>query len=322
METIRNYLENMFLNLPRTNEVLKAKTELGQMMEDKYNELIASGKTDNEAVGIVISEFGNLKELAEELGIYDYIKPKNIKPEKILSMQQAKEYIQSRISASIRIAIAVFLCIISPMFIVTADIVDSVMKTDTHIAEGVGILVFFLILILAISIFIFTGINEKKWDFVKYEPLQMDFATESYIREQMANFKSSYAIMIVIGVALCIGSVIPAAMLDSFSLNGTFFEDLSAVLLFFLAGIGVMLFIVAGMRQKAYELLLHLNGYQKSYYRGESRKVRKIMSVFWPTVLCIYLIFSFLTMHWEISWIIWPLAGVISRIIKISDEEE
>ena len=56
METIRNYLENMFLNLPRTSEVMKAKMELGQMMEDKYNELIASGKSDNEAVGIVISE--------------------------------------------------------------------------------------------------------------------------------------------------------------------------------------------------------------------------------------------------------------------------
>lgn len=322
METIRNYLENMFLNLPRTNEVLRAKTELGQMMEDKYNELIESGKTDNEAVGIVISEFGNLKELAEELGIYDYVKPKNIKPERILTMQQAKDYIHGRISASIKIALAVFLCIISPMVMILSESVGEVVKEQTNIAEGLGILFFFLVLIIAIGIFVYTGINAKKWEYLKYEPLQMDFATESYIREQMDNFKSSYAIMIVIGVAMCIGSIIPAAMLDSFSLNGTFFDNLSGAFLFFMVGIGVMLFIVAGVRQRAYELLLHLNGNQRSYYRGNSRRVRKIMSVFWPTVLCIYLIFSFLTMHWEISWIIWPLAGVVSRIIKISDEEE
>ena len=69
METIRNYLETMFLNLPRTPEVMRAKLELGQMMEDKYNELIAEGKMDNEATGIVISEFGNLEELAEELTV-------------------------------------------------------------------------------------------------------------------------------------------------------------------------------------------------------------------------------------------------------------
>ena len=51
METIRNYLENMFLNLPNTPEVYKAKNELWQMMEDKYTELKAEGKSENEAVG-------------------------------------------------------------------------------------------------------------------------------------------------------------------------------------------------------------------------------------------------------------------------------
>ena len=39
------------------------------MMEDKYNELIAEGVSENTAVGTVISEFGNLDELAEDLGL-------------------------------------------------------------------------------------------------------------------------------------------------------------------------------------------------------------------------------------------------------------
>ena len=73
METIRNYLENMFLNLPNTPEVYKAKNELWQMMEDKYTELKAEGKSENEAVGIVISEFGNLDELAADLGIASFM---------------------------------------------------------------------------------------------------------------------------------------------------------------------------------------------------------------------------------------------------------
>ena len=72
MDAIKNYLETMFLNLPNTPEVQKAKYELGQMMEDKYRELIADGKTENEAIGTVIAEFGNLDELAEDLGINCY----------------------------------------------------------------------------------------------------------------------------------------------------------------------------------------------------------------------------------------------------------
>ena len=48
MEAIRNYLETMFLNLPNTPEVYKAKNELWQMMEDKYTELKNEGKSENE----------------------------------------------------------------------------------------------------------------------------------------------------------------------------------------------------------------------------------------------------------------------------------
>lgn len=69
METLKNYLESMFASLPNTPEVMKAKDELYTMMEDKYNELIAEGKPENEAVGIVISEFGNLDEVSESLGL-------------------------------------------------------------------------------------------------------------------------------------------------------------------------------------------------------------------------------------------------------------
>ena len=67
METIRDYLNNMFSKYPSTPEILRAKNELGQMMEDKYNELIAEGKNKNEAIGTVISEFGDLDELIADL---------------------------------------------------------------------------------------------------------------------------------------------------------------------------------------------------------------------------------------------------------------
>lgn len=39
----------MFLNLPNTPEVRKAKSELLQMMEDKYTELKNEGKAENAA---------------------------------------------------------------------------------------------------------------------------------------------------------------------------------------------------------------------------------------------------------------------------------
>lgn len=95
METIKNYLENMFSHLPNTPEVQKAKYELYQMMEDKYNELISEGKSDNEAIGIVISEFGNLDELADSLGIKSFVNPSQAMPAaKTLSRETAAAFLR------------------------------------------------------------------------------------------------------------------------------------------------------------------------------------------------------------------------------------
>lgn len=96
METIKNYLENMFSRLPNTPEVQKAKYELYQMMEDKYNELISEGKSDNEAIGVVISEFGNLDELSDTLGIKSFIKPQPSMPAaKTLSREAAADFLKN-----------------------------------------------------------------------------------------------------------------------------------------------------------------------------------------------------------------------------------
>lgn len=59
MDTIRSYIDNMFLGYPKNEAMNHAKEELFSMMEDKYYELKNEGKTENEAIGIVISEFGN-----------------------------------------------------------------------------------------------------------------------------------------------------------------------------------------------------------------------------------------------------------------------
>ena len=90
MEIIKNYLDKMFEKLPRTQEIEKLKEDLFNNMEDKYNELILEGKSENEAIGIVISEFGNIDELVKELNI-------NIEKEvetKLISEEEVEDYIK------------------------------------------------------------------------------------------------------------------------------------------------------------------------------------------------------------------------------------
>ena len=75
MDTIETFLDNMFAPYPATPRLIEARSELRAMMEDAYNDAIAHGKTHNEAVGQVITDFGNLHELAPVLGIAQDIQP-------------------------------------------------------------------------------------------------------------------------------------------------------------------------------------------------------------------------------------------------------
>lgn len=80
MDTIETFLDNMFAPYPATPRLIEARSELRAMMEDAYNDAIAQGKTHNEAVGQVITDFGNLHELAPVLGIAQDIQPGGAPP--------------------------------------------------------------------------------------------------------------------------------------------------------------------------------------------------------------------------------------------------
>ncbi|MBR1865927.1 MAG: hypothetical protein IJ801_05415 [Lachnospiraceae bacterium] len=40
------------------------------------------------------------------------------------------------------------------------------------------------------------------------------------------------------------------------------------------------------------------------------------MSVYWPTITSIYLIWSFLTFNWWVTWMIWPIAGIVNVVLN------
>ncbi|MCL2752948.1 MAG: permease prefix domain 1-containing protein, partial [Defluviitaleaceae bacterium] len=69
MEAIKTYIDNVFSAYPQNVRVMKLKNEMLASMEEKYHELKSQGKSENEAIGSVIANFGNMDEIIGELGI-------------------------------------------------------------------------------------------------------------------------------------------------------------------------------------------------------------------------------------------------------------
>ncbi len=315
MDTIKNYLETMFMQLPNTREVLKAKAELGQMMEDKFNELISEGKPENEAIATVLAEFGNLDEIAETLGIKEVVH-KAPTDKRVVKIDEARAYVKDREANSLRTAIGVMLCILSP-------VVEIVIGENLN-WRGLGVLGMFVVIALAVGLFIYNSVKSEKWAWMEKTPCAVEFATIDEINKARENFRPLKAIFLCAGIVLCIIGLGVGGAVDEARFF-TAINDLEGILFLSFVAIGVCLIVYGALRDTAFTNILSLNDSktvggnfvdsQKSVKRV-TKTGQTILSVFWPTVTCIYFIWSFVTMDWFISWIIWPLAPVVKMLIE------
>lgn len=268
MNAIKNYLDNMFRNLPNTEEVRRAKSELLQMMEDKYEELISEGKSENEAVGIVISEFGNLDELAESLGITEAVTENPDESKPMLSLDRVKEYLAMINKRSILLPLAIALCIISVITNVIADFLP------IHV-NIIGVGGMFGVIAVAVGLFIYTGIENKKFAEIKNKECSLSIETAEYVRNERKSYKSTYKVLASLGIALCIVSIINPMILNSFPFLNS---NLGTILFFFFVAFGVFLITSANTKMDGYDRLLELNEAGKmseTFVPKEDRKVNK-----------------------------------------------
>lgn len=328
MNTLKSYLESMFAKMPNTREVLRAKDELWQMMEDKYMELIAEGKNENEAVGTVISEFGNLEELSGVLGLEnafsyqpaggDTAQEAGIYDRQPLSFEEAKQYVDELVRQGFFVSIGVMLCIFS--------VIWPILSETFNWSQALGVTGMMLFIAAAVFLFVYSGIMVGKWDYIKKGNYMIDFDTAKVMQNEQSRFRKDYAVRLTIGIILCVLCWLPSMVIEETALGRIDqFENMGAVFLFIIVGIGVMMIVYSSMTMEAYKQILKINDIRLvsgNYVRDSGKEkyinstVETIMSLYWPTVTSVYLIWSFLTFDWQLTWVIWPVAAIISGVVK------
>ena len=319
MNTIRNYLDNMFLGLPDTEDVRRAKKELLAMMEDKYNELKNNGKTENEAIGIVISEFGNLDELADALGIRQAFDNKS--DINFVTYEEAEKYLEDSKNIAPKTGIGAFLCIMSPTFLlILLGLNESgflQIKEERLVAAG---LVFLLGLVAAgVSFFIRDSSKLEKYEYLQKSVFSLDYSTEQMVRSMMEQDQPSYSSAVNISVIMYILSALPIILI-ALLFNSGGASIISVAVTLTIVACATYHLISKGGINNACQVLLQQGDYS---VKTKSNTTFQIISkVYWLAVVAVFLLYSFITNRWGISWIIWPIAGIVFAIIKIVAEEK
>jgi hypothetical protein len=76
----------------------------------------------------------------------------------------------------------------------------------------------------------------------------------------------------------------------------------------------VFLVVASAISQRAYKKVL-INGVYTPERRTILKAYHRLSRLYWPIVSIVYLLVSVLGHSWDISWIIWPIAAILSRVI-------
>jgi uncharacterized protein YxeA len=320
MDTIKKYLDNIFAGLPNTDPVLKTKQELLTAMEEKYNALKNEGQTDNEAVGAVITQFGNVDEIVKQLGMQqmgtDPNPPHVAGPNlPLLKEEEARAYISANRNAGLLIGLGVFLIISGvALMVFLAGMGDSGIFSDGKINDAggvIGVIVMFLFIAIGVGLFIFSGIQMERF---KY--LEKGFTLPDNLREEISRKYDkqtpSFTAAIIIGVGLCILSPVPVLL--TAVISG--FEGYAAVaILLLLIAIAVFIFIKAGTARESYQRLLQIEDYSPEKVAAD-KVTGAVAGVVFPLAALFYLYLGFFRGLWHPGWLIFPVVGILFGIFS------
>jgi len=233
-----------------------------------------------------------------------------------VSMEDANAYLEWRKTAAVRIAFATFLCILSPIPLIILGVVSEIPEVGVteNLAGAVGLILLILLVAAAVAVFVHCGFVNSPYEFLDKEPFETEYGVVGMVREQQKAFRSTYAKYNIIGTVLCVLS--PIILFIGMFSEIDLLAVLSLSLMLLVIAIACVYFILAGVRWASMQKLLKEGEYSP---QGKARgKVKETVStVYWLTVVAIFLGWSFVTDGWHSTWVIWPVAGVLYAAVMV-----
>lgn len=259
MDTIRAFIEGLFAQYEDSPDIRQAKKELYQMMEDKYLDLKAQGKSENEAVGEVIAGIGTLEELEEDLNFRakDQVLKNNIN----LTDHQVEEFLEDRKDFARKISFGVAVAIMSAVPLIFLQGMRFISE-DLSSAIGVGLLI--IMIAFAVSIFIPQGMKISKYSEFEFKDIEMTTQKKLQVEKEEERYQDIYRRKLSIGIPLCVVAVLPVIFIS------ILFEEQETLLLtavcflLIVIAIGVKMIVEGSILNDSYSILL-----QKGDYRNK-----------------------------------------------------
>lgn len=296
---LREYIENLFAAAPHTRQAYELKEEIIRNTIERYHDLIAGGKTENEAYNLAIEGIGDVGELLDVLTAdapqqSDYGYNGNSYSFNSNNAQSTELFaqIKGRTSFFRSIALALFLLCITPCILFTQ------LYLFGHHLAPIGVAVMFWMISAAIGFLIYAHST-------KFTPANRDLAAVSKIKRN--------AVINAVAVGMYISCATPCMVL------GDFIGAVSAIFLFMLLAAATLL-IAYGHKNKTENTTdeAFVIGYREwSKQKKPTSALYKILvAILWVSISVLYIIITIMTCTPVVTWFIFLLAAALQRLMR------
>ena len=252
-----------------------------------------------------------LKDEIEEAEFAEEMAPE-ITEGRVVTVEEANTFLEATKKYAARIAPAVSLCVVSPTVLLwLAGMAAAGRGPLTEaVACGIGVIVLLLMVTVAVAVFLLTGIPYKKYEYLEKEKLTLQYGVSGIVEKAKETFAGIYRICITLGVVLCILGAVPLLVVSVFFGDNGYAVILATDVLLMIVAAAVWLFVRSGIIWGGFQKLLQEGDYTVEN-KAVNRKYEHVTAIYWCVWTAVYLGISLPTMRWDITWVVWPVAGVL-----------
>ena len=251
--------------------------------------------------------------LKDSIELEEYVEQESKSEEssvRYVSMEEANSYLDLTQNIAHKMALGVAMCIMSPAIIITLSnlYLFEQFSFSENQSQAIALTLFFITIASAVVIFISIGMKFKDFEFLKTEPIETEYGVSGMVKSKMKAYKETYSKYNIIGVTLCILSVLPV-ILSSFA-DKDLTDGIGVIGTLFMVAVGVFMLVTVGTIWSSFNVLLQEGEYSVEG-KAKSKVVGSIAGIYWLLTTALYLFISFYYGAWDKSWMIWPVAGVL-----------
>lgn len=237
-----------------------------------------------------------------------------------VTLEEANKYMDMAKRSSKGTALGMFLCILSPvcLLLISGFQQDGRIRMSDERAGAAGLIILMVLVMAGVALLVMERMKLSGFRYLDEEGISLKYGVRGIVEKRREDFEQTHRRCTVLGVALCIISVIPLMTVGTF-VDNDMYSILCLALLIVLAAVAVYLFVWSGCIYGSFRKLL-----QEGEYAKEKKAIKKrtafLNGVYWAGVLAAFLILRSSNIYdeseYNILGVYWIVAVLFYIVIR------